>query len=711
MPSAIAERPGAWTTFWRGVAKFQKSKINTRMALRNAIGVAAPLAVGAAVGELGAGLIMSTGALQVAFRDSDAPYRERARFMLAGSVIAGVAVMLGSLSGEKPVFAVALATLWAFASGMMVALGQQAGELGLMSLVLIVIYGAVPMPPERAVLAGFAAFCGGVLQTALAVANWAFDPYAPVRRAVGDLYLAISAEIVKPVVVSEAPLATQQSMQAQSALKTLEADRSRESDRLSFLLAQAERLRLSLLALLRVRLRLERDYSCPEECAVIDSYIAEVSRLTGAIGRALKTGSDFAGSAENLDQPAEKLRERPPQTDLATMFNDARRQMDAIGGQIRTAIDVLSRGETNQVRSVPDAPQPRTRVRDYLLTLRANLSLESAACRHAVRLAGCVAVADGLARGWGVARPYWLPMTVAIVLRPDFGSTFSRGVLRLMGTFGGLLLATGLIHVLPQDVGWHIAIIAVLMFVVRSFGAANYGVFATAVTAMVIFLLWLNGVAPQPVMAARAVNTCIGGAIALIAYWVWPTWERSRVADTMAEMLLAYGAHLAALRENYASRTAESAAKLERTRVAGRLARTNFEASVERAISEPGVSAENAQRFTAMLASSRRFVQALMALEASIMTDERVQPREEFHKFADDVNRTLELLAGALRGTRVDPAQFPDLREDHHALIHSAESGGVYALVNVETDRMTNALNTLAGEVLEWMQPEAAARS
>jgi uncharacterized membrane protein YccC len=39
-------------------------------------------------------------------------------------------------------------------------------------------------------------------------------------------------------------------------------------------------------------------------------------------------------------------------------------------------------------------------------------------------------------------------MTVAIVLKPDFASTFSRGALRLGGTFGGLVFATALFHLL-----------------------------------------------------------------------------------------------------------------------------------------------------------------------------------------------------------------------------------------------------------------------
>ena len=705
MPSGPAH-PDAWKAFWRGVAKFQKSKINPAMALRNTLGVAAPLAIGAAVGQLGAGLVASTGALQVAFRDSDAPYADRARLMLAASVIAGTAVALGSMVGNHPAGAVALTAAWAFASGMLVALGQQAGDLGLMSLVLLVVYGALPLPPERAALAGLAAFAGGVLQTAFAVTNWLLDPRAPVRRSLGDLYLAISREVLAPAKATESPLATQPSIQAQNALQTLDADPSPESDRLRYLESQAERLRLNLLALLRLRGRLERDFSAPREREILDRFIAQVSRTAGAIGHGLKAGAEPAVSSRDTDDAArlaEDLRQVRAQPELAAMLHDARAQMDAIAGQLRSSLDVMRRERE-------PGPEPITRVkamrapfwRDRALTLRANLSLESPAFRHAIRLAACIAIGETLARAAGVTRPYWLPMTIAIVLRPDFGSTFSRGVLRLIGTFAGIALATALVYALPESVWQHIAIVAALMFVVRSFGSANYGVFAMAITAMVVFLIWLNGVAPGAVIAARAINTAVGGVIALIAYWAWPTWERHRVTETLARMLDKLRDYFLAAQKNYTTPSPAAAEALERARIAGRLARSNFEASVERAVAEPGVPRESIQLLTAMVASSHRLAQALMALEAAISTAQGVRPRQAFHKFAADVGATLTLVSSALRGSPVEARTFPDLREDHHALVHSDESGELYGLVDIETDRITNALNTLAGEALEW---------
>ena len=48
---------------------------------------------------------------------------------------------------------------------------------------------------------------------------------------------------------------------------------------------------------------------------------------------------------------------------------------------------------------------------------------------------GLLAAAEHLVRG------YWIPMTVVIVLKPNFGGTLQRSVQRITGTILGALLA------------------------------------------------------------------------------------------------------------------------------------------------------------------------------------------------------------------------------------------------------------------------------
>jgi hypothetical protein len=118
---------------------------------------------------------------------------------------------------------------------------------------------------------------------------------------------------------------------------------------------------------------------------------------------------------------------------------------------------------------------------------------------------------------------------------------------------------------------------------------------------------------------------------------------------------------------------------------------------------EPGVTPEQMSRWNAMLASSHRFAHAIMAMEAGLPQTKEAPPRPEFRKFRDDVEKTLELLARVLRGERIAEKEFPDLREDHNQMVAAGDPQNARsALVNVEADRMTNSLNTLREQAMEW---------
>jgi uncharacterized membrane protein YccC len=707
-----AEHPNAWASFWQSVIRYDASKVSPWLALRNAIGVALPLAAGVAFGQLPAGLVAGTGALNVAFSDSQEPYRQRGRRMLAAGVLVGFAVFAGALCGHRRVIAVVTSTVWAFAAGMMVAFSPAAADLGALSLVVLVVYSAFPMTPEKAAFSGLLAFAGGVLETLLAVALWPLRRYAPERRALGELYRALARAAASPARATEAPPASAESTQAQSALETLDADQSIEAERYRSLLSQAERMRLSLLTLTRWRARIQREDPANPAGEILDRYFVVSSRMLSALGNALVAGTParaFPEELQELENLAEQLRSRnnADASLISTMLSDARFQMDAMAGQLRSAVDLTAYATPAGLAAFDRRESRRPwslRLGGSIATLRANLSLNSAAFRHAVRLAVCIAIGDALGRGLEFRRSYWLPMTIAIVLKPDFSATFSRGALRLIGTFAGLLLATAMFHFAPSGNGVQVALIAALMFVLRCYGPANYGILVLAVTALVVLLIALTGDTPRAVIAARGLNTLAGGAIALVAYWLWPTWERTQAPEAMAQLLDAYRQYFRAIRESYLALDKYFAQELDRTRLAARRARSNVEASVDRLSAEPGVSPETVQMLRGMLASSHRLVHAFMALESGLSTSHPVAAREQFRPFADHLELTLYYLTAALRGSPLTRAGLPDLREDHYALVHAGDPRTErYALVNVETDRITNSLNTLREQVLQWI--------
>jgi uncharacterized membrane protein YccC len=687
--------------FWQTILRFQVEKVDPWLAARNTLGVAIPLIAGVALHQIPAALAVSIGALNVSYSDSHAPYVQRARRLLAASLLCAGAVFIGASCAGKVLIAVAAIGAWAFAAGLLVALSTNAADVGLISLVTLIVFEARPLPLEQAAIAGALALGGGLIESALALAFWPIYRYVPEQRALSDLYLELSRAAEAPVQFFAAPPASAQSTQAQNALASLAGDHSLEGDRYRVLLSQAERARLSLFALRRLHVRIARANPQSSPRALLERYLVVAGRILRDIGSALMKGTpaNLAAPLHELDTLAEKMRAEPAV--------DVRLQMDALTGQLRAAAELAAHAVPAGLNAFArqEVRKPwRLQAQGTLATLRANLSLDSAAFRHAARLAVCVALSQALAQGLELGRPYWMPMTVAVVLKPDFASTFSRGVLRLAGTFLGLVLATGLFHLLPPAPAAQVAVIVALTFVMRCWGPANYGILATSVTGLIVVLIAMTGVAPKGVIMARGLNTALGGAMALLAYWLWPTWERSHVPEELAQMLDAYRAYFRTIREGYIQHAADFEAALDRTRIAARLARSNLEASLDRLSAEPGTTTKTARALAGMLASSHRLVHSLMALEAGLSTSTAVPAREAFRRFANDTDLTLYLLAAALRGSKLARADLPDLREDHHALVHSGDPPTErYALVNVETDRVTNSLNTLREQVLGWL--------
>jgi uncharacterized membrane protein YccC len=701
-------------SLWQRVFQFQKEKIAPWIGLRNTLGFALILAAGIALGHIPAALIAGIGALNVSYSDSHDPYLQRARRMLAACALVGLAVLAGAICGNHHLLAVPVAGAWAFAAGMLVALSTTAADLGIMSLVTLVVFAAKPLPPESAALSGLLAAAGGLLETALALAFWPTRRYTPERRALSALYAELARVATAAPDVREAPPASAQSVQAQSALASLGGDHTIDGERYRMMLSQAERTRLGLFALGRLRVRIARENPDGAAGPLLEHYLDIAARVMQAIGDALlapqapEAPESAATQLEVLESLAEELRTLPEEApSMAGMLQDARLQMDAVIGQLRSAWELAAAATVAGLNAFArqEVRKPwRLRLGGTLATLRANLSLRSAACRHAIRLAVCVAAGDAIGREFELQRSYWLPMTIAIVLKPDFASTFSRGLLRLGGTFVGLGFATVLFHRLPASPTAQATAIAALMFVLRCWGPANYGIFVTAVTGMIVLLIGMAGVPPTEVIAARGLNTAIGGAIALAAYWLWPTWERTRVQDALAQMLDAYREYFRVIRESYSRLQESFEDALDSARLAARRARSNLEASFDRLRAEPGTTPQSVAALSGMLASSHRLIHAIMALEAVLHSSRPAPARGAFQRFANDVEITLHSLTAALRGSPLAAGDLPDLREDHHALAHSGDAAMErYALVNVETDRVTNSLNTLSEQIRRWL--------
>jgi uncharacterized membrane protein YccC len=675
------------------------------MALRNAIGVAVPLAVGLLLQNPGGGVLGASGALNVCFSDGTDPYRRRARRMLAAALFVSLAVFAGRLVGRNHVVAITLEAAFAFAAGMLVAVGQTPADIGTITLVTLIVFVASPAPLGKALTSCLLAFGGGLVQTTISLAMWPIRRYGPESRALADLYADLARSTAAGAPATTSPPSSESIQTARTAMAALAGNRSVEAARYHALLGQAERIRLALLTLRRLHTRISRDPAGAADAAALDASLQLASHALASISACLENRGQTEPPPNVPDLSALPT---PADDALAAMRRDACFQLDALAGQIRSALELASHASPKGLEefSRAESEQPWTlRVTGSLAALRANLSPNSSAFRHAVRLAVCVAIADTFARSFGWNRSYWAPMTLAIVLKPDFAATYSRGLLRLAGTFTGLGVATAL-SVLHPSQAEEAAMIAGFVFLMRWGGPANYGLLVAPLTGLVVFLFSLGGTPPGEVILARAINTVAGGVIALTAYRLWPTWERKRLPEALAGLFDAYREYFQAVRDAYLRPGLEQdpdfMARLSDLRQASRLARSNLEASVARLTAEPGANPVQLTAIEVIEANSHRFIHAAMSLEAGLFRSRAVPARAAFRDLTNGIGATLYFLSAYLRGSSSEPGDLPDLRAAHNVLVHSGDpTVDRYALVNVETDRITNSLNSLTVEILQ----------
>ena len=140
-----------------------------------------------------------------------------------------------------------------------------------------------------------------------------------------------------------------------------------------------------------------------------------------------------------------------------------------------------------------------------------------------LRLMTCVGTA-GLVRAEVLPLPavvYWVPLTVAIVFKPDYGSVFARALQRGIGTVVGAVAGAALLVLVHG--AWLLIPFAVLAALLPFGRSRNYGLLAAFLTPLVVVLIDLLSPGGWRLAEDRLIDTLIGCAIVLlIRFAPWP---------------------------------------------------------------------------------------------------------------------------------------------------------------------------------------------
>ncbi|MER7703383.1 FUSC family protein [Kitasatospora sp. NPDC097605] len=661
----------SWFAALRDTARtgltIDRTLTDPKRAVRGAFAVALVLFPTLALGDARLATSAAMGAFIAGTATFQRSFRPRATLAVAAGVGLGVSTFLGYLAaGVTGAFPVLLA-VWAFGAGLAWAIGPTAGVVAANTLSVMLIVVQLPVSPLTALGHGLVCALGGAAQ-ALVITVWPIGSWTAQREALADTYAELADYARRLRQDPTAHVDPEPFMEARHAAALTPWQDRRRPPELRGLRGLAERIRPTLAAIADPKV------GAPEEGPERDrarEVLAASAEAMDALARAIRTGDplQLPRSAPALTLVA--------RTEGPELRGAARRAARRLAGLLRKAADALDRASEDTIDTPVVQPGGALRkpplVRMLPTALRAvrrQFHPHSAVFQHAVRLTGVVTAAYLLARLAGFHHGYWAPMTAAMVMRPDFAQTYSRGVARLAGTVVGVAAST-LVVQLARPGEWVLAVLAVL-----SIGGAyltfrtGYAVITTCISSYVVFLLGLQEGNPLATAVERVGLTLLGGSIALLVYALFPTWQTARLGERLAEWLAAAGRYAAEVIAVYERPAAPRGREVRSALLDSREARSELLQAMQRADAEPGrhasglpgVSRRQLDRARAAVGHLGRVA---VLLEAHLPGAD-AEPVPGAAEFAEELRLATALAAGALLTGQ--PVEFGAVREAQERL-------------------------------------------
>lgn len=595
-------RPSVWLL---SLTRMAPAGWQAGRSIRAGLSVGGPMLIGALAGNISVGMWISMACLLLTAGEKSTAYATRFKQIAVTTPVAVAAYFLGALAHAPTAVTVVVMGLIAFACGIgsgysgKVSVATMGGMLT--AAIAIGLYDVVA--PSRAA----ALFVvGAALYAAMLGVETLIDHRRPERTALVDLLRALAA------------LAHDQAEGAASLEKA--------RDRVTQAIAAYDALVIS---------RRGGSQGPTQE-------YSRAARIVRAADQLFARELAHDASRELSAQAAARLSE------LADAVADRRRPAPrpyAPGTLIRVALlESALWDEPPGLSALPAAQQFQLRLPGPELLATAG------------RLALCTALAYLAFLILPVQHGYWIPLTVALVMKPDLGSVFSRAVLRCAGTLAGAGIAV-VASLVTQSTAQSI-VIGILAACLPWGMARSYAMQAMVMTPLIMLLIDLAapGSTLLELSRDRVVATLIGATIVLVAgYLIWPSSRHPQMAPVMEAALNAAA--------DYARDVAHRAPDEQVTaaRLSTYRALSGAHVSMQRTLSEPPPAGAEAWAWIPVVNSAQRVVDGITGASATLTSQDDSAAADELDALAGELAAwTGRDDKGARGGSTCDPAESAD---------------------------------------------------
>jgi uncharacterized membrane protein YccC len=246
----------------------------------------------------------------------------------------------------------------------------------------------------------------------------------------------------------------------------------------------------------------------------------------------------------------------------------------------------------------------------------------------------------GVGMLFSVQNPYWILLTLIVIMRPTFGLTKTRSKERTIGTLIGGALAVGIVLITQNTTVY--GILAIVSLVIAfSMVQRNYKAAATFITLSVVFIYALLRPDIFNVIQYRVTDTLIGAGLATLGnLLLWPAWEIQGMQKTLLETIKANRVYLEEIISFY-NKKGNVPTQYKVARKKAFLEMSDLSSAFQRMTQEPKSKQQNLDKFYEIAMLNHTFLSSLASLSTYILNNPTTPASENFNKVSSKIVQNL----------------------------------------------------------------------
>ncbi|WP_161492524.1 FUSC family protein [Oceanisphaera profunda] len=265
--------------------------------------------------------------------------------------------------------------------------------------------------------------------------------------------------------------------------------------------------------------------------------------------------------------------------------------------------------------------------------------------KTAAKLSLCMTIAYSMKYWVQDDHWYWIPLTVALVMKPELGSVFVRAVLRIIGTAIGVLIGSAILILVPKGIGL-LAILIALAACMPWAVLRSYALQSILLTPLVLILIDLTspGMVNINYAGQRLIDTAIGGTIVLIfGYFIWSRSHERQLASSYQVAMQALADYLRGVCEPAATTLPSLRRDVYRQL-------SNLRSQLQKQLSEPPPASREATKWFPIIMAAERLADRVTIYADNWSTDDPLPQAGEVEALAQQMQ---SLMAGNVPLTAV----------------------------------------------------------